>query len=162
MKRQAAFSLVEVTLALGIIAFCLVGLFGLLPVAMNSNRVSLEECNALNVMNRLVASLRALPASRPADVGQWVVEGLTVPNAGDAASTQTLFYSEDASGQFSTREIPDAVYRLTVTTTPPPGGGAGNAGGAVSVYLRATWPAHADPAGPGVGSVACFTALERK
>ena len=42
----AAFSLVEVTLALGIAAICLVALFGLMPVGVQTNRSATSQTAA--------------------------------------------------------------------------------------------------------------------
>ena len=38
LSTAAAFSLVELTLALGVAAFCLVAVFGLVPVGVQTNR----------------------------------------------------------------------------------------------------------------------------
>lgn len=66
MKRSisvaAAFSLVELTLALGIAAFCLIAVFGLAPVAMLTNRNATSRTEAANIMAAVVADLRATPA----------------------------------------------------------------------------------------------------
>lgn len=47
MKRGraslAAFSLVEVTLALGVTGFCLIAILGLIPVGISSNQAASEQ-----------------------------------------------------------------------------------------------------------------------
>jgi len=63
VKKQftSAFSLVEVTLALGIAAFCLIAVFGLLPVAALTNRNATSQTAATNIMAAVIADLRATP-----------------------------------------------------------------------------------------------------
>ena len=63
MKRRKtwAFSLVEVTLALGIAAFCLIAVFGLMPVGVQTNRNATSQTAATNIIATVVADLRATP-----------------------------------------------------------------------------------------------------
>ena len=63
MKRQftSAFSLIELTLALGVAAFCLIAVFGLVPVAALTNRNATSQTAATNIMAAVVADLRAAP-----------------------------------------------------------------------------------------------------
>ena len=57
--RRRAFSLVEVALALGIVAFVLVGLIGAIPVASDAGRRSIEQTRAASIADTVFASLRA-------------------------------------------------------------------------------------------------------
>ena len=63
MKRLkssiAAFSLVEVTLALGIAAFCLIAVFGLVPVGVQTNRNATSQTAATNILSSVVSDIRA-------------------------------------------------------------------------------------------------------
>src|SRR5437870_6920187 len=61
LRSAAAFSLVELTLALGIAAFCLIALFGLVPIGIQTNRNATSQTAATNVMAAVVADLRATP-----------------------------------------------------------------------------------------------------
>jgi hypothetical protein len=64
MRRSiclAAFSLVEVTLALGIAAFCLIAVMGIIPVGVRTNRNATSQTAATNVMAAVIADLRATP-----------------------------------------------------------------------------------------------------
>jgi len=58
-RRCAAFSLVEVALALGLFAFALVALLGLLPVAFQACRDSLDISTAAQVADAVAARLQA-------------------------------------------------------------------------------------------------------
>lgn len=57
-RKVSAFSLVEVTIALGIVSFCLVPLLGLLPVGLKSVKNAHEESAAANVLNGLSSAIR--------------------------------------------------------------------------------------------------------
>ena len=57
--QTAAFSLVEVTLALGIAAFCLLTVFALLPVALKTQQASIQQTTANTIISQIVADLGA-------------------------------------------------------------------------------------------------------
>src|ERR1700737_1955387 len=59
----AAFSLVEVTLALGVAAFCLIAILGLLPAGLNTNQTSTRQTTANGILSSIVADLRATPTT---------------------------------------------------------------------------------------------------
>jgi uncharacterized protein (TIGR02598 family) len=82
--RPQAFSLVEVVLALGVIAFALTAMLGLLVVAMDSDKSSGSD-TALAAMSRQVFSdLRAMPyANLPAGADYYFdADGSECPQAG--------------------------------------------------------------------------------
>ena len=58
---KSGFSLAEVTLALGIAGFCLVAVFGLMPVGVRTNRNATSQTAATNIVAAVVADLRATP-----------------------------------------------------------------------------------------------------
>src|SRR5438876_7933827 len=60
-SRTGAFSLVEVTLALGIAAFCLIAVFGLVPVGVQTNRNATSQTTATNILSSVVSDIRASP-----------------------------------------------------------------------------------------------------
>ena len=59
LPAAVAFSLVELTLALGIAALCLITVFALVPVAVLTNRNSTSQTKATNIAALAVADLRA-------------------------------------------------------------------------------------------------------
>src|SRR5439155_24291374 len=65
LRRVHAFSLVELTLALGIAAFCLLAVFGLMPIGVQTNRNTISQTAAANIMAAVIADMRA--ASKPYD-----------------------------------------------------------------------------------------------
>lgn len=55
----SGFSLIEVTIALGIATFCLVALFALLPIGLNTNRDTIEQTIATSIAANIASDIRA-------------------------------------------------------------------------------------------------------
>lgn len=102
-----AFSLVEVTVALGIAAFCLVGIFTLLPVGATSNRDSVNTTYAASLVEAVVADLRGTARD-----GTSLVYGLQPDLAGESV----MYLKQDG---VKAAAADGADYRLVVTVTPP-------------------------------------------
>lgn len=60
-ERIAAFSLVEVAVAIGIFAFVVVGILGLMPAGMRMQAESAAESRSLLISQELLAAVRAAP-----------------------------------------------------------------------------------------------------
>jgi len=61
-QRSQAFSLVEVTIAIGIFAFVVVGVMGLLPAGMRMRADSAAETRGVLISEELFAAVRAAPS----------------------------------------------------------------------------------------------------
>jgi uncharacterized protein (TIGR02598 family) len=62
MKRPASgFSLVEVVVALGVIAFGLLAILGLFPTGLQSGRASIQETRANHLADQIFATFRSQP-----------------------------------------------------------------------------------------------------
>jgi uncharacterized protein (TIGR02598 family) len=59
LSETAAFSLVEVTLALGIAAFCLITVFALIPVTLKTQQASIQQTTGNTICSQIVADLSA-------------------------------------------------------------------------------------------------------
>jgi uncharacterized protein (TIGR02598 family) len=154
--KQSAFSLVEVTLALGIAAFCLIAIVGLLPIGMTSNQTATEQTASVGILSGIAADLRATPrTSPPGGAATSVQYALAIPASPNGASTQTLFFAED--GTFSAAMGATSRYRVVVSFAPNTA-----ARSATMATLKATWPAVVDPtSGNPAGSATMFVALDR-
>ena len=142
-SMAAAFSLVELVLALGVAGFCLFAVFGLMPVGMQTNRNATSQTAATNIIGGIVADLRATSAA-----------ATTSPQFAITFGTgKTLYF--DVSGQASTSLTTDSRYRLNITWNSAPTG-------LHYAALKVTWPAAADPAiTTPSGSVEIFAAFDR-
>jgi len=150
-----AFSLVEITLTLGVAVFCLVSIFGLMTVGLNSNQVAAEQRAANDILSAVSADLRATPATVPSGDAA-VSRQFSIPIPANPVTTAppatTLYFGGD--GRISAAG--DSRYRLTIHF--PPNGP--NAHTATFVNLRVSWPAPA-PLADAAGSVQTFVALNR-
>jgi uncharacterized protein (TIGR02598 family) len=76
-KRPNGFSMVEVALALGVVAFALLTLLALIPLGVKSNQISAEETRAAFILTLLETDLRN---THPLlDVGWSAQFGLPLP-----------------------------------------------------------------------------------
>jgi uncharacterized protein (TIGR02598 family) len=156
LPAAAAFSLVEVTLALGIAAFCLIAVFGLMPIGVQTNRNATSQTAATNVMAAVIADLRATPKTATTST-QFTLgfSGCAPPN-----SVQLYFNSEgqlvgrcdccsDTAGSRGT----NPRYRVGVTYPT-------SSAGLPYLDLKVTWPAAASSAAAS-GSVETLAAFDR-
>ena len=97
--RRQAFSLVEVTLALGIVTFGLVGVVGVLPVALASGRQSFDQNRAAAIANTIFTSIRSQPFDKVSYLDdQFASDGVT-PATTSAAPVLNLNSSTQTSLQ---------------------------------------------------------------
>ena len=140
-SMAAAFSLVELVLALGVAGFCLFAVFGLMPVGMQTNRNATSQTAATNIIGGIVADLRTTPAAATTSPQFAITFG----------TDKTLYFDASAQPSLST----DSRYRLSITWNSAPTG-------LHYAALKVTWPAAADPAvTTPSGSVETFAAFDR-
>jgi uncharacterized protein (TIGR02598 family) len=141
LRCSAAFSLVELTLALGIAAFCLIAVLGLVPVAALTNRNATSQTAATNIIASVIADMRATTSS-------------TSPQYNIPFGTaRTLYF--DGAGQFTTSLGANSRYRVRVTFPLSPSGLS-------YADVKATWPAPVDPVTTTPsGAVEIFAAFDR-
>src|SRR5436190_22674308 len=125
---RAVFSLVEVTLALGIAGFCLIALMGLLPMGIKTNQTSFSQTAAATILSDVVADMRA--AGKNATSAQYQITFLT---------RKDLYF--DSEGGFNTALQTNSRYRVVITfpTLSP------NPAYATCANVKISWPAVIDP-----------------
>ena len=154
--RTAAFSLVEVTLALGVAAFCMIAVFGLLPVGVQTNQRATSQTAATSIMANVIADLRSTP--KPPSINTSVQYQIRF------RTSKTLYF--DSSGRCSTdlagSTKPDGSlwsppiqtrYQLNLTFP-------WTSGLTYGADLKVTWPAAATVANAS-GSTEMFAAFDR-
>lgn len=140
-RSKTAFSLVELTLAIGIAAFCLIAVFGLMPVGVQTNRNATSQTAATNIIASVIADMRATQGTTSAQYG--IQFGIA----------KTLYF--DGAGQFTTSLGANSRYRVNITFPSSPSGLS-------YADLRVTWPAPVDPATTTPsGQVEMFAAFDR-
>jgi uncharacterized protein (TIGR02598 family) len=140
-SSRSGFSLVEVTLALGIAAFCMVAVLGLMPVGVQTNRNATSETAATNILAAVVADLRATPVTSSTSTQYGVTFG---------TNPAPLYF--DGAGQFSTSLNANSRYQLNVTWN--------GSSGLRYADVKVTWPAAATAANAN-GSAEMFAAFDR-
>jgi uncharacterized protein (TIGR02598 family) len=159
MKRSitvaAAFSLVEVTLALGIAAFCLLAVFGIMPVGVQTNSNATSQTAATNIMAAVIADLRATPSVNTKSSQFCISFGtpttLYFDNAGQCSTD--LAGSTSPCGSFWAPAL-TTRYQLKVTWA------SSGWNGLQYADVKITWPAAATVANA-AGSTEMFAAFDR-
>lgn len=169
-SQSAAFSLVEVTLALGVAAFCLLVLLGLLPTGVKTQQSSIQQTTANQIISQICSVLRAdvrLPPGQankvcpdPPDPNEPCNWSALHGHWRDVAAPDTLYFTNEArqTGTINADPPNDAVFRSTITYRFPPSETTSLAD------IRVTWPARVDPDQPGAvpaGSVTSLIAVNR-
>jgi uncharacterized protein (TIGR02598 family) len=155
LRRVHAFSLVEVAIALGIAGFCLLAVFGLMPIGVQTNRNSTSQTAAAGILSSVLADIRTAAKATPSATPSPLYN-INVPARGNSNTTpQTLYF--DGTGQFTTSLGPNSRYQLNVTfpTNPDPGT-------LKTTYaaVKVTWPAAAATANAS-GLAEMFGAFDR-
>jgi len=164
-RRTAAFSLVEVTLALGVAAICLLVLLGLLPTGLKTQQSGIQQTTANQIISQISSFLRSdvrLPSGQtskacpdppdPNDPCDWSnLNG----HWRDVATPDTMYFTNE--GKPITSAPANAVFRAKITYMSPPTQTTSLAS------IRVTWPAAPDPDNGGVpaGSVTTVLAVNR-
>jgi len=136
---QGAFSLVEVILALGVASFCILVVFALLPVGMDTNRDSITQTTAASLSGLIVADLRGTPGASGNTAPTSPLYGIAFPLAGGGSQNTSFFLNADGSTNSVGAPSPPP-FRATVTVGTPASGRA-----ASSARVWITWPALVDP-----------------
>ena len=167
----AAFSLVEVALALGVASFCLITVVALVPLGVSTGQIASDQSTVASILTHVLADLRATPMTSPPG-GQAISTqyGITIPATGattlgttTAPTRQVLYFGNSAQEFFfpltaSTTAPANSRYRVTVTFFAPASGSRE----ATGVTLLASWPPQTDPStGTPTGRVQIYAGLNR-
>jgi uncharacterized protein (TIGR02598 family) len=133
---EAAFSLVEVTLALGIGVFCLLTVIGLMPVGVQTNRNAASQTAATSIIAAAVADLRATPRTSNTSL-QFGISfgtdktlyfdrvGRALPSLGDNARYQlNVRWSGTAAVRYASLKLIWPPTVVVTSPTPIPSGSA--------------------------------------
>ena len=164
-RITAGFSLVEIVIALGVAAFCLIAVMGMLPAGLKTQRTSSNQTKVNAVMSQCVQFLRAdvrLPPGQAKKAqggwanlnGHW--QSVAVPD--------TLFFTNDGlqngyAQVTNPNSLPaapaGAVFRATITYLFPPTATTSIA------KIFVSWPAGQTDLTQVEGSIDMFAAVNR-
>jgi|GEM_PF-1172560 len=168
--RRRRFSLIEVVLGLGLLAFGILTTMRLLPVSLNANRDSIAESYAADGVDEFLHSLATKLKDPAGDYGNWATQGLSLPTSKPTATEPseqnwsewksdqtTTFWRGGSRNQFykverRTPGIPAAdfagvfrVWRDSVTFSSYAGGAwqesTASTDVAIAVHVEVSWPA---------------------
>lgn len=159
-RKTEAFSLVELTLAIGVAAFCLLAVMGLLPAALKTQHASIQQTTASEVLSMFGADLRANVRYPPGLEDRIYCQFRNIRAHWCRVGTpDTIYFTNEGwqTGGLTPSSPPaDAVFRLTLTYLIPPVETTSVAN------IKVTWPAQVNPAtGTPEGSVQTFIAINR-
>ena len=112
--RHAGFSLVEVTIALGVVAFVVVAVLGMMPLGLSTHRESKESQSATLAMSSLTARLRqAIQTDDP----RQVMPEINFPAPGDTGVVNLFVDRNDQS--LTTSATSTSIYRARIDLIMP-------------------------------------------
>jgi len=147
--RTGGFSLIEVTIALGIVAFVVVAVLGMMPLGLSTHRESKESQAATLVLSSLASRLRQ--AAQSDDPGQVMPE-ISFPASG--ASRVVDVFVDRIDQALTPSATSTSVYRARIDLKMP-----SNQNQTYGVgFVQVSWPAASTNA-PVMGSVEASIAL---
>ena len=144
---SGAFSLVEVTIALGIAAFCLIAMLGLLPSGMRNAATASEQTATIGILGDVLSDLKATPLSTNASLAY--TNSFPSKTTGGTNVTTIYFSTEGKS-------VSRALARYAVVTTLSCDAGSPTVKARIKIY----WPAAAAETNAS-GSIESVTVLDR-
>ncbi len=156
----AAFSLVEVVVAIGVFSFCLLTLIALVPVGLTDNRTSHDRMIAADLCTSLESDMRSTASTGTASP----INNIKFPTASateTVSATNILYDTYVASSPvatFSGTKSAVSQYCFTIILT----SAATNTypRSPVIANIQATWPAGANPSAA-AGTVNSSVAIDR-
>lgn len=121
--NHSAFSLVEVVIALGVVSFALIAVFGLLPTGLKTVKNANEQAAAANVLGAIADAVRNASTNGSATTysnsiaGQGI--GYTLGGAATTINLNNLTLEGGAANNFSARLKAVVVITPPVSTTIP-------------------------------------------
>jgi len=127
ISKRKAFSLIEVVIALGIFAFCIVGIVGLLPIASNAVKSVSLESTANNIAESIAGFWQVAPLGSSTTGGNFTMGNFTV-----GSLTDTFYYDNNGA---LVPTIDESSLKLDYDAT--------GSSGTFTVNLTFTWPPNA-------------------
>lgn len=138
LRSSPAFSLVELTLALGLVSFCLVGIMGLLPVGLKSASNSREQASAANAVMNIATGLRNATSSDRA-LYTAVLGGVPLTYTIGPSLPKDYTFVASGSGAIAGMDQADIRMKAHVIVTPPV-----NLATPGQAEITVAWPASAE------------------
>lgn len=129
---RRAFTLVEVILAVGVAAFCLLPIVAMIQVGLVRARDSVDETQAIAIMNAVITERRALNPTNSSII-------YPLPYLSPTPVNTNGTFGIDVDGVSTGTDLSKAVYRVDYAITPP----ATNGRAPWVTSVKVSWPAAA-------------------
>jgi len=114
--EKSGFTLIEITMAIGIVSFAFMALIALFPMGLQSEKTSDNETSCINLMHSLIADIAATPVSKAGGAntasGRF---GLAPLPANVTTPISVTTYFNDSQQKIAAA---GAVYRVVMTYYP--------------------------------------------
>ena len=166
MKRSLpvtdAFSLVEIVIALGVAAFCLLAVMGMLPIGLKTQQASVKQTTANSIISQIEGKLRAATRVPPGQEDRTDSKWLLHPHTGGGPwdSEPDVLYFTNEGNSVGSALTTDSIYRATINYYAPPDPAYTTSLADITV----SWPPQFDPSNPTsalAGKVETFVAINR-
>jgi uncharacterized protein (TIGR02598 family) len=144
-SRSRSFSLVEVVIALGVIAVAIIAVLGLFPVALSTGHAAQEVTRAPHIAQTVLTSIATQAPTQFTNVQLQIGGNAVTINLAESSSPTAPTLYADSSGQL-TATPDDAAYAITIFTNNSPPGFPPASAYANQVTVRVAAPAIAAPA----------------
>ena len=116
VKQNKAFSLVEVVLALGVVAFALVAILGVFPAAFSQNRKGISDTRAAQLAKMVVSTIDAQSATFSTINCFGVIPPLDLTNYSTATAPVTLYaaYPSPDQPQITNTKAANSIYSIEI------------------------------------------------
>lgn len=136
-QTKGAFTLVEVILAVGVAAFCLLPIIAMIQLGLSRARDSVSETQAIAIMNGVITERRSLNPSNSSII-------YPLPPLSPTPVNTNGTFGIDADGLSTGATLTNAIYRVDYAITSP----GTNSRGPWITSVKVSWPANATlPAG---------------
>jgi len=135
-ERVAAFSLVEVVLAIGVIAFALVAILGVFPVGLSTSHSAQDETRAAQIAQDIFSSLAS---QAPSNFGNPTINQPSGFSYGVPLDRDYIYQplGADNDGQLVATYQAGLPYEITISTNASPTGF--DPGYACEITVRVAW-----------------------
>ena len=149
------FSLVEVVIAIGIAAFCLVTMLGLIPSGLKAVNATTEQTAATAIISEVMTDLRDTPLGSNTSpvLAIQLTTNVTTNDIIDGTNTANFYVSESCT-LYPTNTSLDARYGVTLSLS-------NSSLFITTARVQVWWPSTVPPA-HAVGSVEAISAIMRK
>lgn len=146
-RQPRAFSLVEVVLSIGVIAFAFIGVFSLLPAGMNAFREGMDASISAEIAQRIISEAEQSNFDALVPSGGNPIDGVTVGGSAGQFYALPLRYFDDQGTELGVSDTSTSVPTLTPDERDRV---------VYTVRVRGSLPGDADPTAQGGD---CFTSL---